>query len=594
MNVQRRTLDVKILGASLPGVGTRISHRARPCGRLSRTLCSGASAASLILPSDGEIPMTTPPIHRAPAARAAAILLLLSAGGCVRAATAGRVPPPTLDFVRIADSIVASPPLHRGHIGIEVYEPATRRVLYQHNAEKRFVPASNQKLWPTTTALHELGPDFRYRTPILGVGLDAETGAAQALVVVGRGDPTFSERFHLPEPVMLDSLGDTVEVAREDPMRTHRRNLAVLDSLADSVIASGVKRITGDVIIDASYFDEAVIPGTWTFGNLNGTSAPPTGAFVVAEGVFTVRVAPGQAVGSPASIDPLAPLGVVPILNRVTTTEAGSPRQISRSRGPWSDTLRFTGTVGLDTEPQHQRMPMTDPVRFAANAFAEALRARGITIDGAVRIVHDSAEAAAVREGRINETSIPVPVREVAAWTSPPMSEIVLAILAPSQNWIAEQLLRTLGAEKAGSGSWRAGVSVETNFLFNTVGIDSAALRLNDGSGMSNQNLVTPHAVIQVFDYARTAPWSAVFMDALAAPGRPGTLQRRLPHLEGRLSGKTGTLNSVNALSGYVRTHDGRDLIFSILSNASGLGSGPVVSAVDRMVDALANGIVPR
>jgi D-alanyl-D-alanine carboxypeptidase/D-alanyl-D-alanine-endopeptidase (penicillin-binding protein 4) len=83
-------------------------------------------------------------------------------------------------------------------------------------------------------------------------------------------------------------------------------------------------------------------------------------------------------------------------------------------------------------------------------------------------------------------------------------------------------------------------------------------------------------------------------MDALATPGKPGTLSRRLPHLEGRLSGKTGTLNSVNALSGYVRTHDGRDLIFSILSNASGLGSGPVVSAIDRMVDALANGIVPR
>ena len=84
------------------------------------------------------------------------------------------------------------------------------------------------------------------------------------------------------------------------------------------------------------------------------------------------------------------------------------------------------------------------------------------------------------------------------------------------------------------------------------------------------------------------------FRDALAAPGKPGTLSSRLTHLQGRLSGKTGTLNSVNALSGYVRTQDGRELIFSILSNASGLGSGPVVAAIDQIVSALAEGIVPR
>jgi D-alanyl-D-alanine carboxypeptidase/D-alanyl-D-alanine-endopeptidase (penicillin-binding protein 4) len=250
---------------------------------------------------------------------------------------------------------------------------------------------------------------------------------------------------------------------------------------------------------------------------------------------------------------------------------------------------------------------MTDPVRFAAHALAEALRARGVAIEGQVRIVRDTTEAAALHAGWLApatsasdalggaaHAASALPVRELTAWSSPPLSEIVTAILAPSQNWIAEQLLRTLGAEKGEGGGFRDGIEAEEAFLFGTVGIDSTALSLQDGSGMSHQNLVTPSAVVRLLDFARTAPWGPVFRDALAAPGEDGTLENRLVNLEGRMSGKTGTLSNVNALSGFLRTHDGRDLIFSILSNASGLGGNPVVSAIDRMVEVLADGVVPR
>lgn len=525
--------------------------------------------------------MKNVPFRPAPA-RSLGVLLLFVVTACGGPPPAGPPAPAPVDFVRFADSVLAGPPLHRAHMGVEIYDPVAKRVLYAHNAERHFVPASNQKYWPTTTALQVLGPDYRYRTPVLAVAFDAVAGTAETLVVVGRGDPTFSERFHVPDPVVLDSLGDTVAV-RPDPWRSERRDRAVLDSLADSVVASGVRHITGDLVVDASWFDESLIPGSWTFGNLNGTSAPPTGAFVVGEGVFRVLVEPGPSVGSLALVTPRAPAGLVPLLSEATTAEAGAEARVSTSRGPWSDTLRLSGPVALDAEPRVLRLPMTDPVRFAAHAFAEALRERGVTLDGAVRVVRDSTEATALRGGR-----------ELTSWTSPPLSEIVRNILQPSQNWIAEQLVRTLGAEKGEGGGWRSGIAVEQDFLFNTVGIDSTALSLQDGSGMSHQNLVTPHAVVQLLEYARTAPWSQVFRDALTGPGRPGTLSNRLQGLDGRVTGKTGTLSNVNALSGYVRTRDGRELIFSILSNASGLGGGPVVSALDRMVDALANGTVPR
>ena len=533
------------------------------------------------------------PLLRSPSAlRRAAHLLLLSAAGCAGGAAPGSMAPAAQDFARLADSILVTPPLERGRIGIEVYDPVARRVLYARDSERRFVPASNQKLWPTATALELLGPGFRYRTPVLAVGFEPSQGTARGLVVVGRGDPTLSARF-LPEETQAAEGGADTPQAPPDPVADYRRELSALGALADSVVAAGVRTVDGDLVVDASYFADEIIPGTWTFGNLNGTSAPPTGAFVVAEGVFRVVVAPGAASGSPAEVAVLAPAGVVPLVSTVVTAEEAPRRGISERRGPWSDTLRLSGTVGVGTEPQTLRFPMTDPVRFAAEVFAEALRARGVTLGGSVRIVHDSIEAASIREGRLDGDS-GLPVREVAAWTSPPLGEIVHGILAPSQNWIAEQLLRTLGAERGEGGGWEEGIDVETDFLFNTVGIDSAALRLTDGSGMAHQNMVTPHAVVQLLDHARTAPWGETFRAALATPGQPGTLSNRLTHLEGRMSGKTGTLNSVNALSGYVRRSDGRELIFSIMSNASGLPSGPVVAAIDKMVSALADGIVPR
>jgi serine-type D-Ala-D-Ala carboxypeptidase/endopeptidase (penicillin-binding protein 4) len=508
-----------------------------------------------------------------PTARRPAPLLLLALTACASAggASAPAVPAPVaFDFARMADSIVATPPLDRGHLGIIVYEPATRRTLYEHNADRRFVPASNQKYWPTATALHVLGEDWRYRTPVLGLGFDAATGTAHALLVVGRGDPTWSDRFH---------AGDH----------------AALDALADSIAAAGVRRVAGDVIIDASYFDTAIIPGTWTYGNLNSTSAPPTGAFAAAEGLFRARVTPGPAPGAPATVQLLAPAGTVPLLFDVRTAAVGAPAGVTIRRGPWDDTLRVSGAIRIDVEqPQALRVPMTDPVRFTAHVLLDALRARGVVVDGGVRLVADTATAGALRAGSLQPGGTLLPVRELAAWASPDMAEIVAAILRPSQNWMAEQLVRTLGAERRGTGSWSAGIAVQNEFLFETVGIDSAALRLTDGSGMAHQNLVTPRAVAQLLDYARTAPWGPVFRVGLAKPAEAGTLNNRLRHLEGRLEGKTGTLSNVNALSGYVRTRDGRELIFVVLSNASGLPSAPVVAAIDALVTALADGSVPR
>src|SRR5688500_6129189 len=124
-------------------------------------------------------------------ARLAALPLLALASACsARTATTSTTQPDNFDFARVADSIINTPLLHRAHLGIMVYDPATQRVLYNHNGARRFVPASNQKLLPTTTALHVLGPDFRYRTKAIAYGFSDSVAAS--LAIVGTGDPTWS------------------------------------------------------------------------------------------------------------------------------------------------------------------------------------------------------------------------------------------------------------------------------------------------------------------------------------------------------------------------------------------------------------------
>jgi D-alanyl-D-alanine carboxypeptidase/D-alanyl-D-alanine-endopeptidase (penicillin-binding protein 4) len=169
------------------------------------------------------------------------------------------------------------------------------------------------------------------------------------------------------------------------------------------------------------------------------------------------------------------------------------------------------------------------------------------------------------------------------------LAEIVKAILEPSQNWMAEQLVRTLGAELGRKGSWEEGFGVEQEFLSQEVGVDSLDITYQDGSGLSAYNLVTPRAMVRILEYMRDSSNSGIFRNALASPGEEeSTLRNRLLALESRVFAKTGSITHVNALSGYVFTDSGKELIFSILTNGSGLPPEEVRAAIDRVTEAAA------
>ncbi len=507
------------------------------------------------------------------AVRLALVVPLLAA-----CASAPGVRPGAPSLREVADSAIAAPPLDRTQWGIEVYDPERDRVLYRLNPEKHFIPASNMKLVTAAVAMGELGPEYRYRTELYAVG--AADSVADSLVVLGSGDPTMSARFF-------------------------ESDAAPIEALADSIRVAGIRRVAGPIVVDASRFDDRFVHPSWEVGDLPWSYAAPVAAFAIAEASADVVVSPGAAPGDPAILSFAEPTEAFELRNRILTDTALARTVVRVDRAPGSYALDLSGTIALDAAPDTTRIAVVEPALHAGRALRAALERRGVVVESDVRVVYDTIEAASLRAAMRGFDAVPPPdtppsptaappdtvppARLVATWTSPPMREIIAAILEPSQNWIAEQVLKTLGAERTGHGTWAAGRDVARRYLIDVVGIDSTAFFLVDGSGLSAQNLLSPHAIVRLLDHVRRQPWGAEFRDALPEPGEPkSTLEDRLRGLEGRVHAKTGTITHVNTLGGYVRTEDGRDLIFSVMTNASGVPGSVVRRAIDRIVRAIA------
>jgi len=481
-----------------------------------------------------------------------AVILFLA--GCSTSAAPPPVQPaPTRSpLAWVADSIIQASELRPAHWGIHVYDPLRDRVIYSYDAQRHFIPASNTKLVVTTVAMGVLGPTYRIETPILAsVGAPDSTPAR--VVLVGRGDPTWSARYH-------------------------GSDFKVLEQLADSIAARGIKRIGEELVIDASWFGEERLHSSWEIGDLPWYYAAPVSAVAIGEAAVRLIVTGAPRAGEAATVTIDGPSGVIPIRSTVVTGTPGSRASIDVDYQAWPDTVLVTGGIGVNAADTSD-IAAPDPARFAGAALVRALEQRGIRVP-AWRIVHDSADAERIR------SSAP---RQIALWQSEPVSEIIAGILKPSQNWIAEQLLKTVGRATGAGPRWQESVGVERRYLIDRVGLDSTSFFLRDASGLSAQNLLTPAGTVALLEHTRRAVWADDYRAALPQPGMAGsTLSRRLLDLEGRLMAKTGSITNVNTLSGFIETVEGRTLIFSIYTNSTGASAADVREAMDRIVRAIA------
>ncbi len=479
-------------------------------------------------------------------------------------------------------TILSQPDLARGFWGVEVVSVSSGKVLYAQNADKLFTPASNTKLFTTAAALALIGPDYNFRTTVETNGtLDKHGRLTGDLVLVGRGDPNLSGR-ELP-------------YAR----RTERndRPIQVLEQLADELVQKGVKYVDGDIIADDSYFAFERYGEGWSQDDLVWADGAPVSALTINDNVIFVNILPADRVGERAfvSITPFA--DYYRIDNRIITTPGGTGRKIFINREPGSTALTLWGNMPLDDAGADEALAIEDPAEFAAGLFRQLLETRGIAVYGRQRTRHTDLASlstftitanAPARGGNEPSRALQNQPLVLASHQSKPLIEDVRVINKVSQNLHAEILLRLLGREKGTAGTVEGGLEVLRGFL-NKAGVPGDQYVFYDGSGLSRQNLVTPHSVVQLLRYAVSQPWGTSFRDTLPVAGVDGSLSDRFRNIDaqGRVYAKTGSLGGVKTLSGYATTDRGEQVAFSILSNNFNLPTKRVTDAIDDIVGAI-------
>lgn len=481
---------------------------------------------------------------------------------------------------RIA-AILAPADLARGFWGIEVVSLTTGKTLYAQNADKLFTPASNTKLFTTAAALALIGPDYSFHTTVETNGtLDTHGRLTGDLVLVGRGDPNLSGR----------ELPYALHTQRNDhPIR-------VLEDLADTLAKKGVKYVDGDIIADDSYFAFERYGEGWSQDDLLWADGAPVSALTINDNVIFVNILPADRAGDRAfvSITPFA--DYYRIDNRIITTPTGTGRKIFINREPGATVLTLWGNVPIDDAGVNEGLAIEDPAEFAAVLFRRLLEVRGIAVYGGQKTRHTelsslstfTVTASAAARGGDESRALQNQPLVLASYQSKPLIEDVRVINKVSQNLHAEILLRLLGREKGTAGTVEGGLEVLRGFL-NQAGVASDQYVFYDGSGLSRQNLVTPHTVVQLLRYADSQPWGASFRDSLPLAGTDGSLFERFKTLDvqGRVRAKTGSLGGVKALSGYVTTNRGDRVAFSILSNNFNLPDKRINETIDSIAAAI-------
>ncbi|MDX1660574.1 MAG: D-alanyl-D-alanine carboxypeptidase/D-alanyl-D-alanine-endopeptidase [Gemmatimonadota bacterium] len=445
--------------------------------------------------------------------------------------------------------------LERAHWGVAVYDLTADRWVARHAAGRFFVPASNLKLIVTAVGLERLGPDYRWTTSVYGTAPVGEDGTlAGDLVLYGRGDPNLSGRF-------ADSM------------------TAIFDSLAVGLAERGVRRVTGDLLADESLWDADHVRGDWANYDLLWWYAAPVAALGFNDNAIDFRIEPGEAVGEPPVIESEPESAFYSLENRATTGPPGSQRTFDFGRVPGTNRVFAYGSVPLDADPFTEWFSIVDPAGWAATVFAETLETHGIEVAGDVVTIADPTRSPVAAGDTI----------ALAEWRSVPLVEVVGSINGRSQNLHAEMLLKTIGREERGEGSWTAGLAVERATLAE-LGVDTTAFLLRDASGLASANLATPEALVGLLRAARDRPWGEAYAASLPVAAERGSLRRRFANTAGagRVRAKTGYIENVHALSGYLTTLDGHERAFSVIVNQTGGESA--TDAIDALVSAIVAG----
>jgi serine-type D-Ala-D-Ala carboxypeptidase/endopeptidase (penicillin-binding protein 4) len=416
-----------------------------------------------------------------------------------------------------------------GNWGAMVVSLTRGDTLYSANPGDLLMPASTMKLFTSALAFDTFGPDHQFSTSVLRDGPVGPDGTLTGnLVIRGGGDPGLSNRYY--------------RAPAEGPMVT----------LARMVAASGIKRVSGDLIADATAFESKRVPDGWLARYLESGYAARVSALSMNENLATVVITP-QPNGGSASVSLDPPSSTVPVINNVRTV-AGSKAAKLVIRRQADGRVDVHGWIGSNAGSRSYLVVVDDPPTWVAGMLRSALAAQGVTVNGQVR-------AGPTSPGAVN----------VASLTSPPLTRLAAAMNRESINHFAELLFRDVAQVSSPDhvGSAEFGNTTLRKFMSEKVGATPTDVSASDGSGLSTLDRVTARSLVQLLSYAHHSSWSADFHASLPVAGESELLRHRMRYTpaQGNLHAKTGTTNDVIGLAGYVTARDGEVLAFAFLYN---------------------------
>ena len=446
-------------------------------------------------------------------------------------------------------AIVNTDSFSTGFAGIYIQRLKDHTTLFALNQDRVFLPASNNKILTSAFALQTLGPDFSYHTYVKRSGIMVSNGTLRGnLILVGSGNPILSFKD--------------------------------IQDMAKQVKESGIHRIYGNIDYDDSLFDRQRLGDTWAWDDEPYYYSAQISALNLNENMIEVRAFPGKKEGLPLRGALYPDIGYVKLKVSAVTGAAKSLNSVYFGRVRGRNIITIAGSIPISTLTKNApKAPITieNPSRYAADYLVYCLHKDGV-------IIRDSAGPSPLvpPKGSVN----------VAQNVSPPLSTILRLMNKPSDNLLAECLMKTAAAKISGVGTGgEGGTGVQdARAVLLKIGLIPGELHQSDGSGLSRTNFISPRNFIRTLTFLYKSPNFHIFYVSLPIAGVDGSMRRRLTDTlaANNCHAKTGYVSQVNTVSGYVTDKDGDMIVFSILFNNMLAPYNACTGAQDKIIELLA------
>ncbi len=427
--------------------------------------------------------------------------------------------------------------LQNASVGLCVLDAQNGNIICEHNGKLSLTPASTMKIITTATAFQLLGKDFRYETYLQYSGTwDKATGIIDGdLIIKGSGDPSLnSEYFRKPEDTLF-----------------------VVNKWAAVLKEKGIKKITGQIVLDVSCFDED-IPGTWVWGDLgNYFGAAPHG-LSYNDNKFYIVFKPSAKVGDSVCVNKTVPC-IEGLCFQNSVKAGGTEDNAMVYRAPFSNNVTIHGTLPVSTKSQTIEASLPDPSVLLAKHLQLALAAAGIELKNTTTF----------KVTAHNKKQYNLARNALYTYRSPTLEKIIFFTTLHSNNMYAESIFKTIALKKGGWGSTFQGMSTVSAYL-KSKGFDPNGLFINDGSGLSRSNGVTAEHLCKIlYMMCSDSMTKAPFANSLPVAGVSGSLRSlgKGTALENNFRAKSGYITRVRSYAGYMKAKSGKEICVSLIIN---------------------------